>query len=310
VIQEKAKELKDPEKIYAFVTSYLSYNNQALTAGNASRIGAVTSLRSKKPATNIDFVDLFVALAKAAGVPAREVFGIAISDNQSTKPVFVASPLNTKSLHVWAEIYDAQQKAWVSVDPTWGSTSGTSYFGQGLSDRFALFFSPAGDNIGDLTKLTSLDENVQGSYANEKLNFSPKVDFTLKSGQVFAGFPATLEVTIENKSGVSLIDDKIVLSAENLSLVGEKTSSLPIIFPLEKKTLRFKIRSGGLFNGSQGLVKANFTSQSGEAALRISKETKVIVKPFFSLGCQQILLLFLIGLLVVGIFASRAKRSR
>jgi hypothetical protein len=51
---------------------------------------------------------LFVSLARAAGIPAREVGGLAYPD--IGRPVF--------GWHAWAEIHDGRQ--WVSVDPTWG----------------------------------------------------------------------------------------------------------------------------------------------------------------------------------------------
>jgi hypothetical protein len=50
---------------------------------------------------------LFVALARAAGLPAREVGGVAYEN--APKPKF--------AWHAWAEVHDGHQ--WVSVDPTW-----------------------------------------------------------------------------------------------------------------------------------------------------------------------------------------------
>ena len=50
---------------------------------------------------------LFMALARAAGIPAREVGGVMYADE--APPVF--------GWHAWAEIHDGYQ--WVSVDPTW-----------------------------------------------------------------------------------------------------------------------------------------------------------------------------------------------
>jgi Transglutaminase-like superfamily len=51
---------------------------------------------------------LFVALARAAGLPAREVGGLAFV--AGSKPLF--------GWHAWAEVHDGRQ--WVTVDPTWG----------------------------------------------------------------------------------------------------------------------------------------------------------------------------------------------
>jgi hypothetical protein len=50
---------------------------------------------------------LFVALARAAGLPAREVGGLGFVPGK--KPLF--------GWHAWAEVHDGSQ--WVTVDPTW-----------------------------------------------------------------------------------------------------------------------------------------------------------------------------------------------
>ncbi len=53
---------------------------------------------------------LFVALARAAGIPAREVGGVIYVNDEH--PLF--------GWHAWAEIHDGHQ--WVSMDPTWNQT--------------------------------------------------------------------------------------------------------------------------------------------------------------------------------------------
>ena len=50
---------------------------------------------------------LFIALARAVGIPAREVGGVMYANEG--QPLF--------GWHAWAEIHDGHQ--WVSVDPTW-----------------------------------------------------------------------------------------------------------------------------------------------------------------------------------------------
>ena len=50
---------------------------------------------------------LLVALARAAGIPAREVGGLAYPGDEP--PLF--------GWHAWTEIHDGSQ--WVSVDPMW-----------------------------------------------------------------------------------------------------------------------------------------------------------------------------------------------
>ena len=49
---------------------------------------------------------LFVALCRAAGIPARQVVGIGYSDE-----------IKAFGYHAWAEVYVGR---WVAMDPTWG----------------------------------------------------------------------------------------------------------------------------------------------------------------------------------------------
>jgi len=310
LIQEKASELKNPEEIYKFVTSFLTYDINKLDNPHVKRLGAVVSLNKEESATNIDFVDLFVAIARASSIPVREVFGPAITDNQSLKPTFVAEPLNTKSLHVWAQYYDFDKKAWVNVDPTWGSLSTIDYFSGNFPDRFALLFTESDSNVMELEKLTLLTDNLKVNYSREKEDFSPELDLQLEVDQAVAGFPADLEVIFQNEKGVSIVSGKLTLKANGLSLVGEKETIVDPILPFEKKTLKFKIRGGDFFKSSAGTVEATLEAKSGDADLTLTKSKVVTVASLFSLGLQQILLLFIILLLIIGIFVPRLLNKK
>ena len=68
---------------------------------------------------------LFVALCRAAGIPARQVFGLGYWPR-----------MNGFGSHAWAEVYVGR---WVAVDPTWGQdlVDATHLkFGEGESDAF------------------------------------------------------------------------------------------------------------------------------------------------------------------------------
>lgn len=123
-IKEKAKELKTPRAIYNYVVSTLSYDFERV-ATNQPRLGAVKALQSPSSAVCLEFSDLFIALARAAGIPAREVNGYAFTENPTQRPLSLVQDI----LHAWPEYYDEQKGTWVMVDPTWGNTTGgTDYF--------------------------------------------------------------------------------------------------------------------------------------------------------------------------------------
>ncbi len=133
VIQELAKNLKTPEEIYNFVTKNLSYNYDKIRP-NAERLGAKHALEYPSDSICTEFTDLFIALARAAGIPAREINGYAYSENPKIQPLSLVSDV----LHAWPEYWDSKKGTWIPVDPTWGSTSGIDYFNKFDLRHFAF----------------------------------------------------------------------------------------------------------------------------------------------------------------------------
>lgn len=88
-------------RIYNFVISHLRY-----VAQNTER-GALWALRNKVGDCS-EYSYLFVALCRAAGIPARIQAGF----------VFHSSREVTSNGHMWAEYY-LEDYGWIPVDPTW-----------------------------------------------------------------------------------------------------------------------------------------------------------------------------------------------
>lgn len=122
-IKELAKSLKTPRVIYDFLISYLTYDNSRVTP-EVTRLGAKSALSRPANAICMEFTDLFIALARAAGIPAREINGYAHTDNSQIKPLSLVADV----LHSWPEYWDDISQTWVAIDPTWGETSGGDYF--------------------------------------------------------------------------------------------------------------------------------------------------------------------------------------
>ena len=133
-IKKLAKELKTPEAIYKFVVTTLKYDFTRVT-GDKPRLGAVNALKSPDSAVCLEYTDLFIALARAAGIPARENNGFAYTENSRQRPLSLVRDI----LHAWPEYYDKQKKTWVMIDPTWGSTTGgVDYFSTLDFDHFVF----------------------------------------------------------------------------------------------------------------------------------------------------------------------------
>jgi len=85
-IVKLANELKTPEKIYEYVVSTLNYDYERAKKG-ISRLGAKLILSQPNKAICMEFTDLFIALSRAAGIPAREVDGYAYTINSRLRPL-------------------------------------------------------------------------------------------------------------------------------------------------------------------------------------------------------------------------------
>lgn len=124
IIQQKASELATVENIYKYVVSTLEYN-YAGAVPDRLRKGAVLAMKRPDDAICREFTDLFIALARAAGIPSREMNGFAFSDNPKVQPLSLVADV----LHSWPEYWDSNRAMWVPVDPTWEhTTGGKDYF--------------------------------------------------------------------------------------------------------------------------------------------------------------------------------------
>ncbi len=72
--------------------------------------GSVTAALEKGAGECTDYADLYTTLARAAGLPATTVYGLAYKD--SANPAFV--------FHAWNEVF--ANGRWIAVDPTWNQT--------------------------------------------------------------------------------------------------------------------------------------------------------------------------------------------
>ena len=93
--------------IYGFVTSHVRYSHEE------QERGALWALKNGTGDCS-EYSYLFVALCRAAGIPARLNVGFG----------FRPSEENTTDGHMWAEYY-LQNYGWVPVDPTWNIFEGT-----------------------------------------------------------------------------------------------------------------------------------------------------------------------------------------
>lgn len=133
-ITSLSKDLKTPRSIYDYVINSLTYDFSRVSQGK-ERAGALNVLENPSSAVCLEFTDLFVALARASGIPAREVDGYAFTKNPKERPLSLVKDV----LHAWPEYYDKDKGIWLMIDPTWGNTTnGIDYFDTFDFDHFAF----------------------------------------------------------------------------------------------------------------------------------------------------------------------------
>jgi len=112
--------------IYDYVVNKLEYNFDVKNQETIKRHGAINALSNPNIAACMEFTDLFITIARASGIPAREINGYAFADENQNKPLSIQ--INSLDrLHAWPEFYDPNL-GWVQIDPTWASTAGLDFF--------------------------------------------------------------------------------------------------------------------------------------------------------------------------------------
>lgn len=181
LIVSLASSLKSVEDVYRFVIETLDYGYERV-AGKNERFGAKIALQRRSEAVCTEFTDLFIALLRAKGIPAREVNGYALSDDPKIKPLSLTKDV----LHAWPEYWDEKRKVWVAVDPTWEKTTGgIDYFRHSDLKHFSFVFhgessvqplSPGSYKFGtDPSKDVFVELGGTPEFINNKVKIEAKV---------------------------------------------------------------------------------------------------------------------------------------
>lgn len=119
LVTNLANQLKYPLNIYSYLVDNFTYNYVKLNSGT-NRLGVTAALSSPSLVLCTEFTDTFVSLARTLNIPAREINGYGYTTNLTLRPQSAV----TDVLHSWPEYYDTNAATWISVDPTWGNTTG------------------------------------------------------------------------------------------------------------------------------------------------------------------------------------------
>ncbi len=270
-IKELAGELKTPQAIYQYVINTLKYDFSRVTQ-DKPRLGAVNALKNQNSAVCREFTDLFIALARAAGIPAREIDGYAYTENSKQRPLSLVRDI----LHAWPEYYDSEKKTWIMVDPTWGSTTGgVDYFSVLDFDHFAFVVKgedstypvPAG---GYKYAEDKNSKDVQVTFADDLPEKT--VDFQIATTipkEVIAGLPISGQVIITNMGSIIIPSQVLGISSKFL-LPHDQIMKVPGIPPYGYAQLDVGFRGTPILTNRQAAFTIRFRDKSVDQAAKIA----------------------------------------
>lgn len=222
-IVQLAQQLKTPKAIYDYVSKTLSYDYSKIQ-GNAQRMGALSALAAPSQSICTEFTDLFIAIARAAHIPAREIEGFAYTDNPSIQPLSLVADV----LHAWPEYWDADRQIWIPVDPTWGSTSGIDYFNK-LDLRHFAFVVHGED---------ARKPYPAGSY---KLGANPQKDVNVTFGSLPTNRNSQIQIANKVISQIPFSDEIVDVKISNSGPVALYNQTFSIVYDNTKAVKSTKI---------------------------------------------------------------------
>ena len=253
----------------------------------------------------MEYTDLFIALARAVGIPAREVNGFAYTADESHRPLSLRLQ-GGDVLHAWPEVY-LPDSGWVMIDPTWSSTSGEDYFSvfdlshigfvrRGSSSEYPL---PAGSykaGLGQRDVRVSFSTEVSAVEQSPQLSIEVVFPFLSVSP-----FPNKTTIRVKNSSNIAAFNTQITLTSSLLKIDGEKTLNLGTIPPGgTAETKVCLIPESFRTRGEQRLaVELSALSFAGEE-MSASAEGKTTVNPLYLPLPLSHLVVLAVGIILSG----------
>ncbi|MBN1168383.1 transglutaminase domain-containing protein [Candidatus Woesebacteria bacterium] len=257
-IKSFADRLKTPEDIYNFTKNTLSYNYSRVNP-DVKRMGALSALEDPKEAICMEYTDLFIALARAANIPAREVNGYAYTENPDLQPLSLVADV----LHSWPEYWDSKKKVWIPIDPTWGSTSKQDYFGSFDLKHFAFVIHGS-------------DPELPYSPGSYKLGSEPQKDIFVRFGKVENNKESDIKINYENKFSNIFKKGEIIFHIQNSGPKAIYQASPKVYFdnklvsshsiddlpPFSNEDVKVEIEKGLLMKNTPDIVTLNINDST------------------------------------------------
>ncbi len=295
-IKELARVYKNPKAIYDYVSTTLNYDYERAQP-NVVRLGAAKVVRNSKSAICMEFTDLFVAIARAAGIPAREVNGYGYTENPEIEPLSLVADV----LHAWPEYWDSKRHIWVGVDPTWASTTGGVDFFNKLDLRHFAFV---------IHGISSTEPFPAGSY---KLGPNPQKDVFVSFGKLPQDRIVKPEIVTQIKNKIPLLVQSAFIDVSNNGLSALYNSDLNIYFD-DKLVSKSKIESLLPFSSFDREVSIPYSflsiNQPENIKVEVAGTSQVVSSGKKATILYNLLTLIIVTVLVVSVILIKLKKLK
>ena len=300
LIVSLAQKYKTPEDIYTYVSTSLSYDYSRISLGN-DRFGAVGSLGTNQSSLCNEFTDLFIAIARASGIPARRVVGFGYTTNPKIRPL----SLIVDVLHTWPEYFDEKRSIWISIDPTWANTTGGIDYFKKLDFSHIAFAinglsSSEPKSAGMYKDAAIQSKDVIVTLSEEKPESAQSLALVLSfhlPQQVVGGTQVRGYLDVRNSSGVSSKIDGIKI--ESLSHLVSLSHSVTDIPPFGNITIPISYTVPFFPGESRDLLTARAGNTSTKAEIMYISMTLIVL---------SFLVLLVLGILFIVLYKFRQSK--
>lgn len=297
-IAAKAKELKDIESIYRFTVDSLIYDYGRIK-DDLERQGAAQAIKNPESAICMEFADLFVALARAAGIPARVINGYAYTNNPQIRPLAARQDL----LHAWPEYWDKKQQTWIQVDPTWeNTTGGVDFFNHFDINHFTFVIQGSSSTQPLPAGAYKQDSNP---YSKDVLvefgsQVKPKTDLSISlknQPQPYFWQPARSTLLIKNSGNHAIYNPKIKLKSKGVKIING--NNIKVLPPLARQQMSLQHPIKLSLQPQDQTVKFAVKQKTYTASVSIPALVNPTTLPFFlSAGVFILIVIFLFTLII------------
>lgn len=312
IIENIAHKYTTPREIFDFVVDSLDYSYDRLST-NTNRYGAKAALEHSTDAVCQEYTDLFITLARANKIPARQATGYAYTNNSQIRPLSLVKDV----LHAWPEYFDEVKQVWVPVDPTWTSTTGgIDYFSHLDFNHFVFAYQGLSSErpypAGAYRDESDPEKNVYVNVTDTDLEIEP--DFAVSVHQPVNSWLALFEpsyLLVTNTTGIAQYNIPIKFSVQVPLSLSTESTHIERLLPFQKMRIPITVKSQSWLQPQQ----TNLTIQVGEksnsyAVLASSRIHQLHLQPIIILYILGAVLCTLVLLLIGLVMMRRGKKKK